>query len=281
MILPVRNGAGAIECQLNALAAQRTRVDWDLLVVDNGSTDDTVSIVQSHPMASQLRVVDASHRPGINVARNAGIREATGDFLVFCDHDDVVDVDWLDAMADAAASFDVVGGGLDEDALNRDLPARRPHFPTDRLPIGLNFLPFAVGANLGVWRHLADELDGFDESFRDGYDDADFCFRAQLAGYTIGFAPDAVVAYRHRAGASDLFRQFKGYGRAEPLVYARYRNQGMDAATPVQVIKRWVRIACWAPSALFSTHARSQLAYTAGYSVGRLQGSIQHRSVYL
>jgi glycosyltransferase involved in cell wall biosynthesis len=282
VILPVRDEVDRLADQLSALEAQTYRGPWEVVVADNGSRDDTARLAASWSDRLPLRVVDASRRPGINAARTQGCAAAQGDFLAFCDADDRVDPGWLEALVDAAASYDLVGGRIDEETLNEhDGPARRPRVPVDRLPIGLGFLPFAMGANLGIWAEVLRDLGGFDERFESGNDEVELAFRAQLHGRRLGFAPDAVVAYRHRREPGALFRQFRSYGRSEPLLYQRYRQHGLCRPGLPGVLRRWAWLVVAAPGANRSPERRGRWLVTAGFSVGRLQGSLRHRTLFL
>lgn len=281
VVVPVRNGERFLSNQLDALEHQTFAACWELLLVDNGSTDDTVALAADYADRLPLRVIDAHHRPGINYARNRGLASAAGDFVLFCDHDDVVASDWIEEMYAAAATADIVGGRLEEETLNTTADARRPRLPTATLPLALDFLPFAVGANMGVWRKFALDLGGFDESYEGGYDDADMSLRAQLAGGRLVYAPDAVVAYRHRNDYVGLFQQFRKYGRAEPLLYRRFAHAGLARPSAMAVIRRWGGLLVHSRKALVDATARSRWAYTAGYSVGRVEGSLRHRKLFL
>jgi GT2 family glycosyltransferase len=101
-------------------------------------------------------------------------------------------------MARAAATADVVGGYLDVTALNSERArTARANNPPDQLPIIMTFLPYAVGASMGVQTEVFRALGGFDESYTGGGgDDVEFSIRAQLMGCSVEFAPDAVMRYR-------------------------------------------------------------------------------------
>jgi GT2 family glycosyltransferase len=280
IVVPVRNAEPWFAAQLQALAGQRYPGAWDVLVADNGSTDRTAALARSWVDRLPLRVVDASARPGINAARNIAAGQAGGDLLAFCDGDDLVGPDWLAAMAEAAQRYDLVGGRLDEDSLNSTGGPQRPRMPEGGLPVALDFLPFAVGANLAIWADVLARLGGFDERFHLGNDDVELSFRAQVHGHRLGYAPDAVVSYRHRNGHFELFRQFRTYGRSEPLLFADYRRWGMPRPGLGQVSRRWARIVLEAPLALLPQERASWLV-RAGFSLGRVSGAIRHRVLYL
>ncbi len=272
MIVPVRDAGPLLGEQLEALAAQTYRGCWQVRIADNGSADGVAARAASFAGRLDVAVVAAGHRRGINVARNAAALEAEGDLLLFCDADDVVSERWVAELVRAAAHHDLVGGRLEEERLNRH-GHRRPRLPRAALPVGLGYLPFALGANLAVWRDVLLRLGGFDERFPLGWDDADLSFRAQLHGFSVGFAPDAVVAYRHRPTATATFRQFRAYGRAEPLLYRRFRHVGMPRHDLVSVARRWASLAHPQPL--------ERWVYRAGYSLGRAEGSVRWRVTYL
>ncbi|MEB3178485.1 MAG: glycosyltransferase, partial [Nostocaceae cyanobacterium] len=73
VILPCLNAANSIGAQIEALATQEYTDLWEIIVADNGSTDDTVAIVQEYQKRlDNLRIIDASARPGVAYARNVG-----------------------------------------------------------------------------------------------------------------------------------------------------------------------------------------------------------------
>jgi len=280
VVIPVRNGACHLDEQLRALAVQSLRDPWELLVVDNGSTDGTRELVFKWSGRLPIRLIDAADHQGVNATRNRGAQAARAPLLAFCDADDRVEPGWLEALAEAMIHYRIVGGRLDERTLNTTSP-HRPAHPSDRLPVALGFLPFAPGANLGIRRDTLIELGGFDERFVLGFDDAELSIRAQLKGIAIGYAPAAGVAYRHREHPRALFDQFRSYGRGEVLLYRIYRDFGIERPRMGMAARRWSSLASQAPLALRArTRPRSWL-YRAGYSLGRVEGSIRHHTLYL
>ncbi len=107
--------------ELAALAGQDYDGDWELIVCDDGSRDGTLERVrQWRPRLPHARLVDrsAGNGRGPGGARNAAVRLARGEFLAFCDGDDVVTPGWLSAMARGARWGDIVVGRLDHLTLN-------------------------------------------------------------------------------------------------------------------------------------------------------------------
>jgi glycosyltransferase involved in cell wall biosynthesis len=227
VVIPVYNSANTLAAQLDALSQQTFSGPWELVLADNGSTDgSTVLAARWQGRIPNLRVVDASDRRGATYARNVGLAAAAGDFIVFCDADDVVTPAWLEQMAGAARYGEVVAGRLDDEPLNP--PERRwrgAH--KDSLGVCMEFMPYAVSANFGAWATVFEALGGWSEDFPHGADDVDFSWRAQLAGYRIHFASKAIVRYRYRDSVLGNARQARDYGRGDCLLYERFRSQGI------------------------------------------------------
>lgn len=96
VVIPALNAEAFIGIQLKALSKQRVDFDWEVIVVDNGSRDKTVDVVSNYSNSlPNLRVVQAHEHRSAAYARNVGAAIANGDFLAFCDADDVVEKDWL------------------------------------------------------------------------------------------------------------------------------------------------------------------------------------------
>ena len=172
-----------------ALADQEHPEPWELLVVDNGSSDSTNRILERWTaQVPQLRVVECKQH-GIDRPRNAGVRVARATLIACCDSDDEADRGWLHAIATTLDQFDVVGGPLSVQRLNNDVTRHsRPNPAPSGLPVALEHWRYAVGTNMGFRRTVFDAIGGFDPTFRIGADDIDFCWRAQQAGHSLGFA---------------------------------------------------------------------------------------------
>src|ERR1700694_2704930 len=101
IIIPARNAALYLECCLNSLLEQ-TYPHWEVIVVENGSTDETLSLAMSFE-DTRIRVFSIPGR-GVSNARNFGIGQSKEDFLIFLDADDWLAADALQVMAKSIIS---------------------------------------------------------------------------------------------------------------------------------------------------------------------------------
>jgi glycosyltransferase involved in cell wall biosynthesis len=282
VIIPVLNGEDHIADQLAALASQTYRGPWELVLVDNGCTDRTLEIVRNRAdTLPELRITDATAKRGLSHARNAGAAAARGDFLTYCDADDVVSSEWLTAMAEAAPHSDLVGGRNEWEELNEPtVVAWRPSRPMTDLMRGHGFLRYASGGNLGVWASVAREI-GWDERFAFGSSDQVFAWRAQLAGYRLAFAPDALVQLRFRRTLIALARQYYRYGRSGPRLHRAFRDAGIPKPENRDALQRWRRLAVQLPDLWASRERRGAWIRMAAFRLGRLVGSVRCRALVL
>ncbi len=277
--MPVRNGGGTLGQQLEALGRQTYQGAWEVIVADNGSVDDTRKVAEGFVgRLPGLRVVDASRCPGICVARNVGSGAARGQFLAYCDADDEATEGWLAGLVTTAAAHDLVGGRIDHVSLNdRMTQTWRDTLAVDGLPSKLGFLSYAVGSNVGVWSDVLRALGGWNEEYDHSGDDVELSWRAQLAGYSLGFAPNAVMRYRHRHDLRGMMKQAYLYGLSDARVYCQFRSAGVLPRSSSGGVKAWARLVARLPDLLGSKTLRGRWLRQACLRWGRLRGSARHR----
>lgn len=279
VVIPVRNGASTILDQLRALADQRAPVNFEIIISDNGSADDLQSVLKE---ASQqwpslaIRYIDSSAKRGVSYARNAGARMARAQRIAFCDSDDVVCPDWVRAMSDGLERYDGVGGALDERSLNGEDPPVY-EIAKNSLPTGLDFLPYPIGANCGVRYEAWEKLNGFDEGFLHGAEEVDFFWRLQLAGYSLGFVPDAIVAYRHPHSLRTTVRRSFRYGIGSCQLAAAHREH-IPRESWFKITGGWLGLFIRLPLIAWPErrHYIRRLAHSAGLVVGSHRYKVLH-----
>lgn len=282
VVIPVRNGAMTISHQLEALADAVGSAEVEVIVADNGSTDDTAAVVaRESPAVLSARVVDASQVLGVSHARNVGVRAAGSDRIAICDADDVVGPTWVEAMLTALERHPVVTGPLLVRDINPQAIAGSRGTRAEReAPTFFGAFPYAHGCNQGFHRDAWARVGGFDESMTGiPAEDLDFGLRLHLAGIPIHFAPDAAVSYRYRTEVRALWQQGLGYGFGRTFIARRARDAGLRVPR-APGWRSWVWLGC---NAWRWVHpeARGGLAWVAGNRVGHVVGSARNRVVLL
>jgi glycosyltransferase involved in cell wall biosynthesis len=281
VIIPVRNGARTLPQQFEALTTQGYSGAWELVVADNGSTDATRAVCASwSDRLPQLRVVDASDLAGSSHARNVGAAAADGELLAFCDADDVVDDDWLRAIVESARDHDLIGGVQEESRLNDEtIRTTRGARARRALVRPLGFLPFAPTSNLAVWADVYRAVGGLDVDYPQAHD-VEFSWRAQLEGFDLGHAPDAVVHYRYRSTVKGVGRQAYLTGYDAVQLYRDYRERGAKRPPAKETVRRWGASLLRIPMLLVPNHRIASVRLLAN-NLGRLVASARFRVLFL
>ena len=199
VVVPTRNRSHLLPRLVAALEVQQVVERWELVVVDDGSTDDTPAVLQRlcAEAPELVRSLRNAHARGAAAARNKGWRAATAPVIAFTDDDCRPDPRWLANLLDGAAGADVVQGVTTFD-------------PTEAAGRG----PFSQVVNVERWtgqfetsnvaysRSLLEQLDGFDERFEgDSFgEDVDLGWRARELGAATAFTPAAIVVHDVKRG---------------------------------------------------------------------------------
>jgi glycosyltransferase involved in cell wall biosynthesis len=272
VVIPCRNAGSVLGTQLRSLTRQERVPRMDVVVVDDGSTDDTVEIARSFDGVLAIRVLRNPGPPGAAHARNAGARAARSDLVLFLDSDDAVNTGYVRALTDALRAHGLVTALVDFDMLNpRVLLTACPRPHPERCDPMFGFLPHAGGGAIGIRRQLFEALDGFDPGLP-WLHDADLCWRAQLVqGQTLFVATDAVLYLRLRNGLRALYRQAVANGRDGIELRRRYAAHGVPYTPWSRHLRQW-----WKTMRVLrriGTRAgRNLFAWRLGKQVGRLRG---------
>jgi GT2 family glycosyltransferase len=135
-------------------------------------------------------------------------------------------------------------------------------------------LPAASSCNLGLRRRAFEEMDGFAEDLMTG-EDVDLSWRLQLSRHRFVLNVDAVVARRDRQGLKAVFNRYTEYGRCGPILYRRFRVDGLRRDLVVAA-KTWVWLGLSVPR-LCRSEFRRRWATIAGWRSGCLVESIRQR----
>jgi O-antigen biosynthesis protein len=216
------NGARTLPVCLDSLH-RLNYPDYEVILVDDGSTDGTAGIAASFP---KTRCLHHETNQGLSVARNTGIAASDGEIIAFTDADCRADEDWLYYLVSDLLEHGFAGmGGPNllppEDSWVAAAVMVSPGGPshvmiTDRVA---EHIP---GCNMAFYKSALAEAGCFDPIYTKAGDDVDICWRLQQLGCQIGFSPSAFVWHYRRATIRDYLKQQYGYGEAEALLVHRH-----------------------------------------------------------
>jgi len=197
--------------------------DYEVILVDDGSTDDTATVACAFPAVRYFR---HERNLGLSVARNTGIAAARGEVVAFTDADCRTDEDWLHYTVGELLESGAAGvGGPNllppDDSWVAAAVMVSPGGPahvllTDRVA---EHIP---GCNMVFWKRALEEVGGFDPQFRKAGDDVDICWRLQQQGYHLGFSHAGFVWHARRSTIRAYLQQQQGYGEAEALLARKH-----------------------------------------------------------
>jgi GT2 family glycosyltransferase len=228
VVLPVLNARSQIEGLLQRLRQQEYPRDaWELVVVDNGSTDGTWEVLREI-RDPWIRVVQETKR-GPSAARNCGVRHARAHIVVFIDSDCVPQRNWLSQMVSVFGDRSIwAAGGIvvsaPPESLTEAFTAKQKLLNQEDFFKPMRYKPpFLLTANFAARRAVFGRVGGFDESLLVG-EDADFCWRLLQAGGRLHLTPEAIVEHRHRSSPLRFARQMFNYGVGSVAVFSKHRD---------------------------------------------------------
>jgi GT2 family glycosyltransferase len=224
---------------LTSLLQQTYDGEWELLVVDNGSTDGTrAALEQLARQHNRLRVIDNPVR-GISVSRNIGWQQARFPYVAYTDADCVVPPQWLGTLVRGMLRYDGAGTKLAAVGGGNVPPADRSRFYQAHAIFLNSYLgshgsvqgrrfsqdrsvPHLPTVNVLYKRTALQSIDGFDVSFYNIGEDRDLSYRLEASGYTMFFLADCVVTHYQRSGFRSWFRNMFVYGKGRSWLMRRH-----------------------------------------------------------
>jgi GT2 family glycosyltransferase len=233
IIIPTFNGATRIGSCLDALLRQTAGDDAEIIVVNDGSTDNTAEVVESYSGVRLITQVNA----GPAAARNRGASEARGTIILFTDDDCVPMPGWLEAMLEPFEDADVVGAKGVYRTRQKTLVARFVQIDYEdryRLMSAHDSIDFIDTYSAAFRRDRFLEMTGYDTSFPVACaEDIELSYRMSARGWKMKFVPNAVVYHTHPDTLSKYLK--KKYKFAFWRVLAVSKNPGKamkDTHTP-------------------------------------------------
>jgi len=227
IVVPVYNGSRTIEHCITSLLNQDYPKDkYEIIVVENGSTDNTPEFLKNYP----VRLIHCN-KPGPSEARNNGIAYSRSDIIAFTDADCVAAPNWLTNLTQPYINPKVGGVGGEILAYRHANRNFVEIFSDDYSPLinygsenSGEFLPRLYTANASYRRELINQIGGFRPYLITGQD-VDLSWRLQLqTDYKLQYAPEATIYHHHRTTKAGLARQYRRYGFGEIMLDTLYRQ---------------------------------------------------------
>jgi GT2 family glycosyltransferase len=246
LLICTRNRATQLAQTLQRVAKIRTQLNWELIIVDNASTDATMAVVAEFA-ATYHRSVQTIVQEGRGVAcaKNAGWRATSSEVVCCIDDDCYPEEDFLDRMFECFRQDPKVGfvGGriLLYDPTDRRITIQESLEPLS-FPAGSFIRPGIIqGANIAYRRAALEAVGGFDPWFGAGAiysgDETELMARLSARGWKGAYNPEPVVYHHHgRKSASDEWRLMRWYDRGRGAYYAKYI---LNKTTRGVYLKNW------------------------------------------
>lgn len=214
VIIPVFNGAHLTERCLESIASCEQKANYEVIVVDNHSTDRTPELLKA--LEGDVVTVRLSENTGFAAACNLGARVANGEYLLFLNNDTEPQADWMDALLGCARTEKGIGAvgcklvyptGMTQHAGLAVNPKKVPYhifqnFGTDHPAVNeQRDMKAVTAACMLMPRSLFMNLNGFDEGYRNGFEDVDLCLRIGESGLRILYTPSATVVHHEESTA--------------------------------------------------------------------------------
>jgi len=219
LIICTRNRAQQLTRCLDSVRRITSSIDWELIMVDNGSTDETSDVAYEFiRTASVTTRYVLEPNPGLGNGRNAGVAIAHGEILAFTDDDCYPAPDFLDrvraAFEDPSVGY-ITGRIMLHDPADYPITINESIIPRTFPPRSYLHGGAVQGANMAFRRSVLHDIGGFDPLFGTGSlfstEDVDAASRASLVGWKGRYCPEVVVRHHHERKASDAPALLKSY----------------------------------------------------------------------
>jgi len=237
IIIPVRNGSATIADCLRALLRQDFDARYEIIVVDDGSTDDTAEIVKRFKGVKLIKQPPS----GPAIARNTGAKNAKHEIVVFTDADCIPKKDWLKEMLKPFANSKVAAVQGAYKTRQRSLIAR---FVQTEIEYRYNKMLRSrtidwIGSYSAAYRRrIFLREQGFNEKFpKASGEDPELSYRLQKKGYKLVFNPKAIVYHRHPESLLHYLRKKFQHAYWRTLLYRMHKEKAVSDSYTPQALK--------------------------------------------
>lgn len=292
IIIPCFNEEEYIGRCIDSIKHQHYEGKYEIIVVDNGSTDDTLKIIKDKGIT-----LEHAKKKGPAPVKNKGIERARGEILVFIDGDCVAAEDWLNNIVSGFKNQHtgcVAGEIMADERKNLSVLEQflnKKGYLSQKQHVEHPFLPYAATANTAYRREVFDKIGFFDESLFVG-EDADFSWRMHLfTNYKVTYIPEAMVFHPYESSLKNLFYQKIRHASGSVKTYKKYRKYRHGEAKSLKqtyweynsIIRRWIKLLSFKLKKNFFGKSTTcsvneyQLFLETAWKLGLIHGSLRHR----
>ena len=283
VIVPVYNGEQCIQPCINSLLAMDYPTSqYEILVVDNNSTDKTLAVLAS--FGKQVRVLQEPTQ-GAAVARNRGIRSARYDILAFTDADCEVDESWLRHLVEPFGSIHaklIAGGKILAKPGSNEIAAYGNLIHDHERAIVGSKVPYVISMNMALRKASVLDAGMLDEEFLRGQD-CDLSFRLRYEGYRFKYLPSAIVYHENEHTLAGLFHE--GWTHGMWGIKLRKHHENLLGCGPrvrtsdyVEILKAFSRfVGRTVSTGQISVEPLCECAFRAGKKLGMMCGSVRFK----
>ncbi len=242
IIIPVFNQVKYTKQCLEAVAKYTQEVDYEVIIIDNGSTDGTKDFLRC--LEGDVKIIKNSQNLGFSKANNQGAKVSEGNYLVFLNNDTIPQSDWLMQMIlvqKKSKDVGIVGskllypnGTVQHAGVVKDKGFYHIYekFPHDHPAVNkLRSFPYVTGACMLIDKNLFFNIGMFDEHFINGFEDIDLCMKVNMLQKRVMYCPDSVVY--HYANTTECRRN----EHEEKLKRDMYNAKILYKKWPTQLLK--------------------------------------------
>lgn len=197
VVIPVYNRKAQIISTVKSIYCCNY-LNFEVIIVDDGSTEDLSELKKFKDL---IYIKQKNSGPGI--ARNTGVKEATGEIIAFTDSDCIVSKDWLRIINESLKNkVGIVGGKtieIEEKGILKHINILGGEVEAENNP-------FCSTNNMGILKKAFDDVKGFDAYFDFAAEDIDLCIRVQSKGYMLMPQKDMIINHKHLRGLKGLMK---------------------------------------------------------------------------
>jgi glycosyltransferase involved in cell wall biosynthesis len=274
VVIPTYNRAKYLKKALDSLIKQGV-VDnnFEVVVIDDGSRDGTKKISEQYIKKLNLKYIHSDHG-GVSLARNRGIKESSGDVIVFFDDDAIASVDWIESIEKIMKKESVITGSV-EPIKNNIWQYFAPHYDQGDKPIKSSVL---LEGNCAIKRKVFDDVGRFDEKLTYGHEGEEFISRASKK-YKIMYYPNVIIHHDYAFGIFNyLNKQFKFGHKMSYLKYDEIKglfdlifNYKKIKKGKAETIKIKKTISLWNKIRIYKIAKLGSVAHFVGAIIGYLK----------